>query len=123
MLICPKCKTEYRDGYKICYNCKEELIEIPDTPEKNATTKEVSMKRTIIGIALLITSALAYVGIAISVAIYGSQLTEWMTDKGKVGTALTENAIFSIPCFVAAIMFAIGVVILFVEYFSKTDNE
>lgn len=122
MLICPICKSEFQEGYKICSDCKCELIEIPDVVEKDSTMKGVSLKKTLIWIALLISSTLAYIGISISSAICGSQLTEWMTDKGKVGTALTENAILLIPCIITTIMFALGIVILYIEYYSKTDK-
>ncbi len=122
MLICPKCKTEYREGYKICSDCNEELIEIPNVPEKDNITKNDRITRTLIGITLLISSALAYVGISISAIIYASQLTEWSTDKGKIGTALTENALLLIPCIITSIMFVVGIAILFSQYFSKTDK-
>ena len=122
MLICPNCKNEFEEGYKICSDCKCELIEIPDVVEKDTTPRGVNMKKTLIGIALLISSTLAYVGISISATICGSQLTEWITDKGKVGTALTENALFSIPCIISTIMFVMGIAILFSEYYSKIDK-
>ena len=77
------------------------------------------MKKTLIGIALLITSAIAYVGISISAAIYGSQLTEWQPNIGKIGTALSDNLILSIPFIIVTIMFILGVMILKKEYFSK----
>jgi hypothetical protein len=122
MLTCPKCKCEYQEGYKICSDCNEELIEIPDVLKKDNITKEVSLKKTLIGIALLISSTLAYIGILISATIYGSQLTHWITDQGKIGTALTENALLLFPCIVSTIMFVIGISILFSEYYSKTDK-
>jgi hypothetical protein len=122
MIICPKCKIEYREGYKFCSDCKEELIEIPDDSEKDIISKNDSLKKTLIGIALLISSALAYVGISISATIYGAQLTEWHTDKGKIGTALTENALLLFPCIITIIMFIIGIAILFSQYYSKTDK-
>ena len=27
MLICPKCKCEYREGFKVCTDCGVELVE------------------------------------------------------------------------------------------------
>lgn len=120
MLICPQCKCQYQEGYKICSDCNEGLIEISAVDEKDTTTRDVSMKKTLIGIALLISSTLAYVGISISATIYGSQLTEWSTDKGKIGTALTENALLFIPFIITTVMFVLGIAILFNEYNSKT---
>ncbi len=122
MLICPKCKTEYREGYKICSDCKEELIEIPNVPAKDTIKKDDRITRTLIGISLLISSALVYIGISISATIYGSSLTEWSTDKGKIGTALTENALLLIPCIITSIMFVIAIAILFSQYYSKTNK-
>jgi len=122
MLICPKCKNEFQEGYKICSNCKCELIEIPDVVEKDTTTRGVNMKKTLIGIALLISSTLAYVGISISASICGTQVSEWSTYIEKTGTALTENALLSIPCIITTIMFVKGIAILLSEYYSKTDK-
>ena len=38
MLICPKCKTEYREGYTVCSDCGCELIEQPKV--ENVIVKE-----------------------------------------------------------------------------------
>lgn len=35
MLVCPKCKSGYREGFKVCSDCKVELIDI----EKNYDVK------------------------------------------------------------------------------------
>ncbi len=80
------------------------------------------MKKTLIGIALLITSAIAYVGISISAAIYSSHLTEWQSNIGKIGTALSDNVLLSIPLIIVTIMFILGVIILKREYFSKIEK-
>ncbi|HWT76281.1 MAG TPA: hypothetical protein VN258_16395 [Mobilitalea sp.] len=80
------------------------------------------MKKTMIGIALLISSVISYVGIIISAAICGSQLTQWSTDLGKTGTALIENIILLIPFIISVIIFVIGLVILYHEYHAKADN-
>ena len=122
MLICPKCKSEYREGYKICSDCKAELIEIPDNDEKDNVIMHNGIKKTLIGIALLISSTLVYIGVSISASIYGSQLTSWITSMGKIGTALTENAILLVPCIIATIMFILGLAILLSEYYSKSDK-
>lgn len=34
MLLCPKCKIEYQDGYKTCSDCGSSLIEQPEVKEK-----------------------------------------------------------------------------------------
>ncbi|MDF2589173.1 MAG: hypothetical protein K0S41_3014 [Anaerocolumna sp.] len=58
MLICPKCKSEYQEGYKSCNDCKCNLIEIPEAiPEKTARNKHLRlMIPFIIGIILILCS-------------------------------------------------------------------
>jgi len=34
MLLCPKCKTEYEEGYTVCSDCGCELIEQPKVQEE-----------------------------------------------------------------------------------------
>jgi hypothetical protein len=34
MLLCPKCKSEYQNGLKVCSDCKCELIEKPEIVEE-----------------------------------------------------------------------------------------
>ncbi len=122
MLICPKCKSQYQEGYKTCNDCNEALIEISEVVEKDTTTRDYGIRKTLIGIALLISSTLAYVGISISATIYGLYSTEWITDQGKIGTALTENALLFIPFIITTIMFVMSLAILFHEYYSRTDK-
>lgn len=49
MLICPVCKSEYQEGYKVCSDCKSELIEIPDVIKKTKPAKEEAKRQSIIG--------------------------------------------------------------------------
>lgn len=121
MLICPKCKSQYQEGYNICNDCNENLIEMPDVVEEYTINRNVGIKKTLIGIALLFCSTLSYIGILISATMYGLQLTEWSSDKGKIGTAITENAFLLIPCYITTILFVMGIAILFSEYYSKTE--
>jgi hypothetical protein len=116
MLICPQCKSEYQQGYKICNDCKCDLIEISDPKENNKNSNTANSKNIIIGIAILISSILLYIGVTISTVIYASQLTEWYTDKGKIGTALTENSLLLIPFIISTVMFTLGVALLLREY-------
>jgi hypothetical protein len=116
MLICPQCKSEYQQGYKICSDCKCELIEISDSKENNKNSKSTNSKNILIGVALLISSILLYIGIAIPTVIYASQLTEWYSDKGKIGTALTENGLLLLPCITSIAMFILSLIILIREY-------
>lgn len=39
MLICPKCKSEYQNGFKICSDCECELIEMPEIVEEGTSYK------------------------------------------------------------------------------------
>jgi hypothetical protein len=56
MLICPKCKSEYQEGYKECSECKCELIEIPDDTEKSKSFKLGTIIPFIVGISLILCS-------------------------------------------------------------------
>lgn len=120
MLICPQCKSEYQQGFKICSDCNCDLIEISDSKENNKNRITANSKNIIIGIAVLISSILLYIGVTISTVIYASQLTEWYTDKGKIGTALTENGLLLMPFIISIVMFILGVAILLREY---THNQ
>ncbi|GFP76285.1 hypothetical protein [Clostridium fungisolvens] len=41
MLVCPKCKCEYEEGYTVCNDCNCELVRVPE-----ATYENVPAKRT-----------------------------------------------------------------------------
>lgn len=122
MLICPQCKSEYQQGYRICSDCNCNLIEVSDSKENNKNSITANSKNIIIGIAILISSILLYIGVAISTVIYASQLTEWFTSKGKIGTALTENGLLLIPFMISTVMFIFGITILLREYTRKPYN-
>lgn len=80
------------------------------------------MKKTLIGIALLITAALADIGVYISASILGSGLTDYYVDYGQFWTALSENGLFFLFV-INKILFIIAIVILFKEYFNKEENQ
>lgn len=42
MLICPKCKTEYRDGFLLCSDCGAQLIEKNEENEENSKNEKVN---------------------------------------------------------------------------------
>lgn len=73
------------------------------------------MKRTIIGVALLISATLADIGIALSASI----LAEGITGSGKFWTAITGTG-FLLPFILAKLLFLLAFAILVREYFSKT---
>lgn len=64
MLICPKCKCEYQEGYTICNDCECELIEMPEAGEEDILVKEDLKKNQSIR-ALLIFSTVFVIGIII----------------------------------------------------------
>ena len=35
MLVCPKCKNKYRDGFSVCSNCETQLVEQTEEHDKN----------------------------------------------------------------------------------------
>ena len=44
MLICPKCKTEYREGIEKCADCGSVLIELSEQPKKKKVTNNSFLK-------------------------------------------------------------------------------
>jgi len=62
MLLCPKCKTEYEEGYTVCSDCGCELIEQPKVQEEIIKeNKGLLISGFIIGILIILGSArLAY---------------------------------------------------------------
>lgn len=64
MLICPKCKCEYQEGYTICNDCGCKLIEIPEVAEEDMLVKKDSKINGLIG-KLLIFSVIFVIGIII----------------------------------------------------------
>lgn len=64
MLICPKCKCEYENGYTICNDCECKLIEIPEVAVEDMLVKKYSTISQLIG-KLLIFGAVFIIGIII----------------------------------------------------------
>jgi hypothetical protein len=64
MLICPKCKCEYQEGYTICNDCECELVDIPEVIEEDML---VNKNSKIIGLTgkILIFGAVFVIGIII----------------------------------------------------------
>lgn len=56
MLICPICKSEYQEGYKVCSDCKCELTEIPDVIEERRTVKAAVLIQFIVGLLIILFS-------------------------------------------------------------------
>lgn len=76
----------------------------------------VKMKKIIIGGIMLLSGIVMDMGILLFGAIYGSQLTQWRTNLGKVWTAIFENHLL-IPFLGGTIAIIVGIVILIREYF------
>jgi hypothetical protein len=62
MLVCPKCKSEYQEGYSVCNDCNCDLIEIPEITEESNTNKNASkIIQFVLGILLvLLTPIISY---------------------------------------------------------------
>jgi hypothetical protein len=67
MLICPKCKCEYQEGYTICSDCKCALVDLPEVSEKNMPVEKDLKKNRVIG-KLLIFGAVFVLGIIILIS-------------------------------------------------------
>lgn len=80
------------------------------------------MRRTIIGIALLISATLTDIGILISASLLGARLTEWNSKSGRMWTALVDNGML-FPFILAKILWVISIIILIREYVNgKNEN-
>ena len=79
------------------------------------------MKKTIIGIALLISATLTDIGILISASILANGLRKWSSDSGKLWTSITENKLM-FPFILAKILFVLAGIVLLIEYFDKKSN-
>lgn len=77
------------------------------------------MKKTFIGIALLISATLTDIGITISASLLATGLTEWDTLSGKLWTAIIENKLL-FPFVLSKTFFVLAIIILIKEYF---DNK
>jgi predicted nucleic acid-binding Zn ribbon protein len=55
MLLCPKCKAEYEEGYTVCSDCGCELIEQPEVQEEKEDLKIIQF---IIGILIILGSTM-----------------------------------------------------------------
>lgn len=64
MLICPKCKCEYQEGFRICKECECELIELPEVAEENMLVEKDTKTTQLIG-KLFIFGAVFVIGIII----------------------------------------------------------
>lgn len=51
-MICPKCSTEYREGFKVCSDCEVELVE---KPEENNETEEYEIDEDVKFVSILST--------------------------------------------------------------------
>lgn len=79
------------------------------------------MKKTIIGITLLLSATLTDISIIISSAILATTLTEWNTNSGKLWTALIEYKLL-IPFILSNTLLLFAIIILLKEYFDKEES-
>ena len=75
------------------------------------------MKKMIIGTILMFFGLFADIGILLFGAIYGSTLTEWQTNLGKVWTAIYDNYLL-LPLIAATALMVLGIAFLIKEYFT-----
>lgn len=88
MLICPKCKCEYQEGYTVCNDCECELVDVPEVAEKDMLVKNNSK---IIGLngKLLIFGVVFIIGIIIlmcSINLADIEMSNIMKAYGSMDT-------------------------------------
>ena len=78
------------------------------------------MKRTLIGIVLLLSATFTEIGILLSASMMSIDLTEWDGTMGKMWTAVIENRLL-VPFILTTIAWIIAIIILGKEYFRKEE--
>ena len=78
------------------------------------------MKRTLIGIVLLLSATFTEIGILLSASMMSMDLTEWNGTIGKMWTAVIENGLL-VPFILTTITWVIAIIILGKEYFKKEE--
>lgn len=90
MLVCPKCKCEYEEGYTVCSDCNCKLVHVPLAKDKNVPAKNMPK---IIGLTgrTLVFGAIFVIGIIIlmnSIKLADSEMTNIMkTNGGNMDTS------------------------------------
>jgi hypothetical protein len=84
MLICPKCKYEYEEGYRVCSDCGCDLVEVPEPDEEEMLVNKASKA---IGLTekLLIFGAVFVIGIIIlmsSISLADIEMSKIMASHG-----------------------------------------
>lgn len=64
MLICPKCKCEYQEGYTVCSDCECELVDMPKVDDEGTPINKDSKINGLTG-KLLIFGTVFVIGIII----------------------------------------------------------
>jgi len=69
-VICPKCKSEYEEGYTQCSDCGSDLVpyQAPLIPRKIITTKGISLLK--FGLALLFLVIFEFILVTIAYEFY-----------------------------------------------------
>lgn len=86
MMICPKCKTEYVDGYSKCSDCGEALIEYDEPAKEIKQISEKGIKLIRYGISLLFITIFEIITVIITYDFYW---TYKLSHGGVSGTAIS----------------------------------
>ena len=129
MLICPKCNSEYREGYTICSDCQCELIEKPKGKEDDIPVKmDTKLKKSIISIIMVMClflggSLLSFVGLTKGLEI-ASSLSR---PKGATGWTIPDKLILG--CTYTPIIIGVSLIglsislstVLFINWINKSN--
>ncbi|MGH4121370.1 MAG: hypothetical protein ACREV6_00220 [Clostridium sp.] len=104
MLICPKCKSEYQEGYTICSDCECALIEKTEVDKEAIFVKKGSkISQFIMGILMIICSPmLSYKFTSMyfvpnEIGQYNNEQFMWML-KAYQYSLLLIAGIICLPC-------------------------
>lgn len=110
MMWCPKCKSEYREGYKVCRDCGSELVEkLEYDCTKAAPYKETNIMKT--RIYLKISSLFAGILIIFLAPLLSYKLTEshFIPDSSKVYAYNPEHFKWMLTAYLCSIIL-VGVI-------------
>jgi len=129
MLMCPKCNSEYQEGYTICSDCQCDLIEEPEIKEEDVPVKmDTHLKKSIISVIMVVClflggSILSFIGLTKGLDI-ASSLSR---PKGAIGWTIPDKLILGctytpIIIGVAFIVLSISLsTVIFIKWINKSN--
>lgn len=84
-MFCPKCKSEYREGFNLCADCKIQLVE--ELPSEELGSEEFQYLEFV---TIAVTSDLSIIPIVKSILDYG-EIKYFIKGDKSINMALFDN--------------------------------